>query len=288
MDTITASGPNEEQIKYWNDESGQKWVNAQAMLDLQLEKLGFHAMDAAHLGSGDRVIDVGCGCGATTLEIARRVGSKGSVTGIDISTPMLAQAQRSAAAAGVTNVHFLNTDAQTHTFTADSADALFSRFGVMFFADPRAAFANLRGALSARGRLGFVCWRSFPENSWVAVPMMAAMQLVPLQAPPPPDAPGPFAFADADRVRGILSDAGFAKMQLDPIDETLTVGGGSDLDRAVEFLLQMGPTSRLLREADPKLLPQVAAAVRSALEPYHGPDGVQMTGAVWVVTATAS
>lgn len=199
---------------------------------------------------------------------------------------MLAQARKSAAAAGVGNACFVHTDAQTHAFEPNSADAICSRFGVMFFADPRAAFANLRRALSARGRLAFVCWRSFPENPWVAVPMMAAIPHMPPITPPPPDAPGPFAFADAERVRGILTDAGFANVRLDAVDETITVGGAADLDRAVEFLLQIGPTARVLRESDPKILPAVAAAVRSALEPYHGPNGVQMTGAVWIVSAT--
>lgn len=285
MDTIDTTGPNAEQITYWNDEPGQRWVAAQAALDAQLSALGGRAMDAAHLNDGARVLDVGCGCGATTLELARRVGSAGSVTGVDVSAPMLAQARRAAAAAGVANVRFLNADAQTQVFEADSADVIFSRFGVMFFADPRAAFANLRGALRARGRVAFVCWRSFPENPWVAVPMMAALQHVSLPPPPPPDAPGPFAFADAERVRAILTGAGFADVHCEAHDETLNVGGASDLDQVVNFLLEIGPTARALKEADPQVLPAVTAAVRAALEPYHGANGVRMTGAVWVVTA---
>jgi SAM-dependent methyltransferase len=195
----------------------------------------------------------------------------------------LARAQ--GAAAGAANVRFVNADAQTHRLDADSADVVFSRFGVMFFADPAAAFANLRQALTARGRLAFVCWRSFPENPWMAVPMMAAIQHVTLPPPPPPDAPGPFAFADADRVHAILTGAGFTDVGVNAVDETLTVGGTTDLDRAVRFLLDLGPTARVLREADPAVLPAVTAAIREALRPYHGPEGVRMTGAAWIATA---
>lgn len=288
MASIEAAGPNAEQIKYWNEDTAQRWVEAQAALDAQLDQLGQLAMDAGSLSSGDRVVDIGCGCGATTLEIARRVGSKGSVTGVDVSAPMLAQARRAAAAAGASNVSFINADAQTHAFATGATDALFSRFGIMFFADPGAAFVNLRRALTPKGRLAFVCWRAFPENPWMAVPMMAALQHVTLPPPPPPDAPGPFAFADADRVRALLTGAGFADVRFEAVDRTLTIGGSGDLDEVVSFLLMLGPTARALREADPSVLPAVRVAVRAALEPYHGPDGVRMAGAVWVVTARNS
>jgi ubiquinone/menaquinone biosynthesis C-methylase UbiE len=285
METIAAEGPNAEQIKFWNDDPAQRWVEAQAALDAQLNDLGRRTMDAAGLDSDARVIDVGCGCGATTLEMARRVGTKGFVTGVDVSMPMLTQARRAAAEGKISNVAFINADAQTHAFTAGSVEVLFSRFGVMFFADPRAAFANLHRALTPDGRLAFVCWRSFLENPWMAVPMMAALQHVTLPPPPPPDAPGPFAFADADRVRAILADAGFANVRVDPVDETLTVGGRGGLDQAVSFLLQIGPTARALREVDPGVLPRVTEAVRAALEPYYTPAGVRMLGAAWLVTA---
>jgi ubiquinone/menaquinone biosynthesis C-methylase UbiE len=283
MPTIEPTGPNAEQIKYWNEESAQRWVEFQAALDAQLETLGRRAMERAALQSGERVLDVGCGCGTTTLELARRVGPTGAAIGLDISAPMLEQARR--VAAQTSNVRFINADAQTHRLEEDSVDVIFSRFGVMFFADPRAAFANLRTALATRGRLAFACWRSLPENPWMAVPMMAAMQHVTMPPPPAPDAPGPLAFADADRVRGILSGAGFTDVRFDPVDEMLTVGGSTDLDRAVRFLLDLGPTARLLRDADPGVLPAVTAAIRDALEPYHGPEGVRMSGAVWIVTA---
>jgi SAM-dependent methyltransferase len=280
-------GPNAEQIKYWNEVSGAKWVALQPVIDEQIRPLGLLAMDRAGLRPGERVLDVGCGCGETTIELARRVAPGGQVTGIDISAPMLERARASAAAAG-SAARFEIADAQTHAFAPDSADVLFSRFGVMFFADPTAAFANLRRALTPTGRLAFVCWQALPENAWMAVPMLAALQHLPPPAMPAPDAPGPFAFADPARVRRILEGAGFRDVQLEDVREMLTVGGGAGPEETAEFMLQMGPTAAALREApDPTLKPRVLAAVRAALLPYATPQGIRMASACWVVTAAA-
>ena len=283
MDVNAPSGPNAEQIKYWN-ENGRKWVTLHGVIDQQIRPLGLRAMDRAALHAGDDVLDVGCGCGATTVEIARRVAPGGRATGIDISAVMLEEARRRARDVGAA-AHFELTDAQTHRFTPASVDVIFSRFGVMFFVDPTAAFANLRRALRPDGRLAFVCWRSLPDNPWMFVPLGAALQLLPPPPLPAPDAPGPFAFADQARVRGILEGAGFRDVQFDPVDEMLTIGG-ADLDETVAFLMQMGPTGMLLRQAnDPSLEPRVAAAVRASLEPYLTPTGVRMSSASWIVTA---
>src|SRR5262249_6517301 len=149
----------------------------------------------------ERVLDVGCGTGQTSIELARRAGPGGAVTGIDISAPMLARARARAADAGARTVTFLDADAQTHRFDPASLDVCFSRFGIMFFAAPDAAFANLRSALRPAGRLAFVCWQSMRDNPWMLVPLMAAAAHITLPPPPAPDAPGPFSFADADRVR---------------------------------------------------------------------------------------
>jgi SAM-dependent methyltransferase len=261
-------------------------VALQEVIDTQLAPLGQRTMDRGAIAAGERVLDVGCGCGQTTLELARRVGTSGSVLGVDISSVMLDRARELARAAGVAHVDFTNADAQTHAFPAESFDVLFSRFGVMFFADPRAAFANLRAALKRGGRVAFVCWRTLPENPWMAVPIAAALQHIEPPAMPAPDAPGPFAFADAARVRGILEGAGFDAVAFDGLDETLTIGGGGELDRTVDFLLQMGPTAAALREAGPAKTAQVAAAVREALVPYHQDGvGVRMASAAWIVTA---
>jgi SAM-dependent methyltransferase len=283
--TIDASGPNAEQFKHWNEVAGPKWVDLQKFIDEQIRPFGSMMMDKAGIGSGHRVLDVGCGCGDTTFEIARRIGPSGAVTGIDISGPMLQTARASARTAGVSNVTFEHADAQTAALPRQHFDVIFSRFGVMFFADPKAAFTNLRGALKPGGRLAFVCWRPLPENQWVMVPMSAIVNHVQLPPPPPPGAPGPFAFADADRVRAILTGAGFSNLEFDPVDRMMSIGGGVDLDATVGFLLQMGPTAVAVRDASDADRVKIAASVREVLLPHFGDSGVCLGGAVWLVTA---
>jgi SAM-dependent methyltransferase len=283
---MNADGPNAEQITYWNDTAGPKWVAYEALLDAQIRPLGEAAMDRAEIREGDRVLDVGCGTGQTSIELARRVGPTAKVTGVDISAPMLARARTRADGAGVRNVDFLEADAQTQRFAPESVDVCFSRFGVMFFAAPDAAFANLCRALRPTGRLGFVCWQQLPDNPWMMVPLVAAAAHITLPPPPAPDAPGPFSFADQGRVRGILERAGFADVTFEDHRTTLTIGGDGPLDQAVDFLLQgVGPTSAAMRQADPALRATVSTAVRDALQPFHTPQGVRMACAAWLVTA---
>jgi SAM-dependent methyltransferase len=279
-------GPNAEQVKYWN-EQGEKWVALQEVVDGQIGPLGERLMDEVAIASGECVLDVGCGCGATTLELARRVAPTGAVVGIDISMPMLARAEERARAADVTNVRFTLGDAQMHAFDAGAFDVVFSRFGIMFFTHPDAAFANLRGALRCGGRLGFICWRSLQENPWLLVPLMAVAQHVPLPDPPAPGAPGPFALADGTRVRDLLTRAGFHAIAIEPFSDTIGVGGG-DLDRAVEIMLQLGPAGAALRQASTEPHRALVASVRAALAPYHTPEaGVRLPAAAWLVTAQA-
>src|SRR5947199_350388 len=205
MATLEPAGPNAEQIKYWNETAGPKWIAFQRLLDAQLEPLGRRTMDAAGSVGGERVLDVGCGCGDTTLELGRRVGPEGRVLGVDVSGGMVARAAEAAREARLRNVGFENADAQTHRFARGEFDVLYSRFGVMFFADAAAAFTNLRSALGPGGRLAFICWQALRENPWLAVPLAAAARHLTLPPPPAPDAPGPFSLGDPERVRGILS-----------------------------------------------------------------------------------
>jgi SAM-dependent methyltransferase len=281
---MESSGPNAEQIAYWNDR-GKQWVAVNDMLDAMIGPLGRHALDRARVAPGETVLDVGCGCGDTTLELARRVGPSGRVHGVDISAPMLARARERAQQAGASQITFEQADAQTHAFAPATFDLVFSRFGVMFFVDPRAAFANLRGALRPGGRLAFVCWQAFPQNSWMAVPLMAAAPHVKLPAPPAPDAPGPFSFGDDQRVRSILSDAGFANVTVDALQEPVTLAGSGGLDAAVEFAVTgVGPLAAALREAGPAAATPVRAAIREALAPYTTGDSVRLPSAAWVVS----
>jgi SAM-dependent methyltransferase len=278
---------NSDQITFWNDAGGQKWVRYQAMLDQQLDEVGALAMDAAQVKAGESVLDVGCGCGSTTLEIARRVGPAGRVTGGDISRPMLALARDRARDAGLANAAFLQADAQVFEFRPEY-DLLFSRFGVMFFDDPPAAFANLHSSLKKSGaRLAFVCWQNIQKNPWMLTPMMAALQHITIDAPPSPDAPGPFAFADPARVEGILATAGFRNVVLRGLELDLAIGGGVSLEETVAFLLEMGPLGRVLGGADEAVKAKVAVAVKDAIAQHAGDDGVRMAGSVWIVTADA-
>jgi SAM-dependent methyltransferase len=284
--SLPAAGPNAEQITYWSETTGPKWVALADLLDSQIGPLGELAMSSAALRAGERVLDVGCGCGHTSLELGRRVGARGRVQGIDISAPMLALARERAAQEGAGNVEFVLADAQTTALERGRFDLIFSRFGVMFFADPPAAFANLRRSLGAAGRLAFVCWQPLGSNPWMAIPLAAAAAHVPLPPPPPAGAPGPFAFGDPDRVARILTEAGFADVSLESVETTLRVGGDTGLEGAVRFLLEgVGPTSAALREAPDSLREKVADAVRTALAPHVTPRGVEVGAAVWIATA---
>jgi SAM-dependent methyltransferase len=288
VSTLAATGPNAEQITFWNETAAPRWLNGQQALDTQLAPLGREALERARLVAGERVLDVGCGCGHTTLELAARVGPRGAVTGIDISAPLLARARARVQAAGLANVKLLNADAQVTPLGENAFDLVFSRFGVMFFADPKAAFANLRASLTPRGRVVFVCWQELARNPWMAVSLQAASKVVALPPPLPPGAPGPFAFADAARVRGILEGAGFADVEIEPREGKLVVGGeASDASAAADFLLEVGPLSAALREAGEVARPRVFAAVRDAIAPYTTPDGVALGYGTWVVHAAA-
>jgi len=277
-----ASPPNAAQIEHWNGQAGETWVKLQERLDAQLAPLGRLVMDRAGIRPGEAILDTGCGTGQTTLELAERVGAAGQVTGLDISRPMLELARQRGRSAGMGQLRFEEGDAQTRAFAPASLDLVFSRFGVMFFADPVAAFANLRAALRPGGRLGFVCWRPARDNEWVAVPMEAAFRHLPRPPAPEPGAPGEFAFADRARVEGILAGAGFADIQVEAADARI---GGSSLDLAVDTTLRMGPVGAALREEAPDKRPAVEAAVRAALAPFAGPDGVRMGAAMWLVSA---
>lgn len=277
-------GPNAQQATYWNEGAGPTWAELQVPLDRQLAPLGHAAMAALLPRPGERLLDIGCGAGATSLDLARAVSPDGHVTGADISGTLLAVARRRAE--GLAGVEFLEADVQTHAFAPSTFDGVFSRFGVMFFGDPGAAFANIHRALKPGGRLAFVCWRTPAENPIMSLPMAAALAKLPpsaASAPPAPGAPGPFAFADPDRVRDILADAGFTDVLLTPTD--MKVGGG-DLETVLAMALKVGPLGALLRE-HPEHRDAAIEAVREALSAHNGPEGVKLGSATWVVTARA-
>lgn len=286
MPDLKTEGPNSQQIEYWNESSGPRWVEMGDVIDAQIQPLGEVAMDRAQIARGERVLDIGCGCGQTTLELSTRVGPIGSVLGLDISKPMLERADQRAREGGHANVAFQQADAQTFEFPSADFDVLFSRFGVMFFSSPVDAFSNLRSTLRPGGRLTFVAWRELGRNPWMLLPLTAAAKhLPPTDAPPDPHAPGPFAFADRDRVTTILQQSGFEKIEHESLEMDLLVGGGRSLDQTVEFLLNLGPTGAALAQAGPDLRDQVMNEIHEVITPYHGDDGVRMPSATWVVSA---
>ena len=275
--------PNAKQIEEWNGEKGKRWLEQYEKVQRELVGFGRRAMDHAAIQSGERILDIGCGSGETTLELARRAGPAGSALGVDISRLLLDAARAAARQAELPNVSFEEADAQTHSFAPASFGVVFSRFGVMFFEDSDAAFRNLKRALRLGGRLCFVCWRPLQDSEFFVIPMSAAMRRLPPPPPMDPDAPGPGAFANPDRVRGILSRAGFADIAIDPLDEKV---GGWSLDEAVDMLVRMGPASAMIGGAPPEVQQAIDADIRAALKPLQRPDGTVFLGAAaWLVSA---
>jgi SAM-dependent methyltransferase len=283
-DPATDNG-NAAQIAYWNDRAAVAWTTFQERIDAAFTRLTAIALDAAAPAAGEQVIDVGCGCGATVLELARRVGPSGHVLGLDVSEPMAGRARERIAAAKLSNAEVVISDAATYPLRQANADLLFSRFGVMFFVDPTAAFTNLRTAMRPGGRLLFAVWRPLSDNPWFTLPMGAAREFLPPQPDVEPDAPGPFALADEQRVRGILTTAGWRDAALSRHDVLIRLAASGKLDEATEFATSVGPLSRALAEVDPEIQSRVRVAVAQALKPVDGADGVSLTGSIWLVSA---
>jgi SAM-dependent methyltransferase len=270
----------------WNGDSGTRWAANLARLDVMLEDFGNAAIAAADARPGERILDIGCGSGTSTFPLADRIGTDGHVLGVDISE-QLVEIARGAAPAGAP-IEFRCADAATAPLPAGKFDLLFSRFGVMFFDDPVAAFAHMRGALKPGGRLAFVCWRGAQENDWVQLPMAAIRDIV-QPAPADPNAPGPFAFGDRQKIADILSAAGFTAIDITPFDTSISYGRGvtreDAIDDALDMAFQVGPLARALADQSDDIRAKSAAAVRAAFAKRPGETSVQIDGAAWIVTA---
>ena len=279
------STDNAEQIAEWNGAMGHRWAELQAQIDGIVVPFGEAALKRAAPQAGERVIDVGCGCGGTSIELARRVGAAGRVLGVDVSQPMLEVARARAGPASWAHLEFREADASAAELPAET-DLLYSRFGVMFFGQPVPAFRHLRKAMRSHGRFVFVCWRLPRDNPWAMAPLVAARKAMGITpAPADPIAPGPFAFADDERVRTLLSDAGFERIDVQRFDAPVFLGPTPRV--AAENSVRIGPTSRLVREVGVENLPSIVDAIESALAPLATAGGpVSLNGSTWIVAAS--
>lgn len=272
----------DEQAKLWNGPAGRAWVDEQELLDQIFTPFQHRLMEAVSARGPHDVLDVGCGTGSTTLAIARVLGASGRCAGIDISQPMIAAA-RARGEREEAHASFICASAQTYPFERGSFDMIVSRFGVMFFDDPVAAFANLRHAARKDGRLHFIAWRSAAENPFMTTAERAAAPLLSNLPPRRPDAPGQFAFGDSDRVRSILEASGWSGITIRSTDVDCSLPE-TDL---VPYLNRLGPVGMALQEADEETRAEVIARVRPAFDSYvHGSD-VRFTAACWTVDAHA-
>jgi SAM-dependent methyltransferase len=274
--------PNDEMTEFWNERGGRQWVRERARYDAMLASCGRRLFEAVALQAGERVLDVGCGNGATTLEAATLIGPEGSVLGVDLSGPMLEEARRRADEVGANRVEFMQLDAQTAALPGPF-DAMISRFGVMFFDDRAKAFENLAQSIGPGGRMCFVCWQEMMKNEWLRVPLLAAVEHVGIPDLPVPGAPGPFSLAESSTIRGLLESVGMTDIAVEEgIDQRLM---GRDLDDVMSFFLADEFARRLLDDKDPELVRRAEDAMRDALRPYVGSDGVSLGSAYWIVSA---
>jgi SAM-dependent methyltransferase len=280
---MSETRPNEDQAARWNTSSGRLWVEMQDVLDRLFAPFEAMLIAEAFPREGGRVLDIGCGAGATALAMARRLGPQGLCLGVDISGPLVAAAQARADAEGLTSAAFVQADAQTHAFAPGSFDAVISRFGVMFFDDPVAAFAHVRLALRPRGQLAFAAWRSPAENPFMTAAARAAAPFLPPLPAPAPDAPGQFAFADEGRVRRILDASGWTDVAVRPVDVPSSIAE-KDL---MAYGTKLGPVGLALRDAKEPVLGRVTEAVREGFRPYVQDGAARFTAACWLVTARA-
>ena len=276
---------NAKQKEFWSGKGGDYWVVKQNEMDIMLNPLGEKALAKLDLKSNSKVLDVGCGCGATTLEIAKKV-SDGTVTGLDISVPMLDQAKSEASIQGISNVDFRVVDVQVEQLASKEYDYVYSRFGVMFFEDPFEAFRNISSSVKEGGKLSFVCWQDPYLNPWQSLSIQVIRGYLDIPSPPP-RSPGPFAFQEKDYVKDILEQSGFPNISLDDNQEDITMFAGKSLQEASEDYLAINPVvTEMLKDSPDSLKAKIVESLKEAFSEYHKGDGLLFPSATWIVSAS--
>lgn len=277
-----AAERHRKQIEAWNGPMGQQWAANQARSERNLEQITEALLRVAQPQPGEQVLDIGCGCGGSSVAFGAAVGPNGYVLGADVSAPMIEVAKGLA----LPQTEFALADAASHDFPRAKFDLLISRFGVMFFGDPDTAFAHIRRAMKPGARVVLACWRPLSENPWVRVPMGAMRAVLPAPPPQPgPEEPGPFAFGDTTRVTRILVNGGFAPPAFERFDFDMRFP--PDAERAANALIQIGPAGRLMRDQTEDVRIAAMAAIAGSLAPFLKGDQIALPGSVWLITSTA-
>ena len=278
---------NAAQREFWNSAVSRPWADQHERMDRIVADFTQIILEFAAPQPGEHVLDIGCGSGTTTLELAKRVGPSGHVLGADIAENSIARLRERIAAAGVTQAETIVADVSVHPFAPASFDLVFSRFGVMFFADPTAAFTNVRGAMKPGGRLSLAVFRTARETPWPNGPMDAVRHLLPPIPTPGPEDPGPFSWGDPARVDRILEGAGFREVTLTPLDHKVRLAPPGGIAEAIDFMTTFGPLMRVLPSLPAEQQAAVRAELRIFFRSYDGPDGVVLPAANWIVQARA-
>ena len=275
---------NIKQKQFWSGAGGDVWVDKQREMDIMLNPLGERVIQGLDLKEETKILDIGCGCGATTLEIAKIV-NQGEVIGVDISEPMLERATQTASDMALTNISYQVKDVQVDEMPNKYFDIAFSRFGVMFFEDPFEAFNNINHSLKDDGQLSFVCWQHASLNPWQSLSIQVIKEFLDLPAPPP-KSPGPFAFEDKSYIEEILNASGFRDIEIKDNQEDIVMFSGKSIREACEDYLTINPVvTEMLKNSPSELREEILEALIGKFSDYHKDDGLLFPSATWIVTA---
>ena len=269
---------------YWNEDGGRKWSENIDIVESMIAPISDRLIEKISASEGDKVLDIGCGGGITSIKLANLVGATGTVIGIDVSETILNIAR--SRGAGINNLQFIHRDAASARLGDNKFDIITSRFGVMFFDNPVLAFKNLHAALKPTGRMVFLCWRKIQENPSMAEPARIALEVLSPPAAtdiPDPTAPGPFSLSNPAHLTTILQASGFNNIELQEVDASLPMG---NIDEAIAYSMKMGPASQIIKSATGQKKEKVAAAIRKTFRKYTAHNRVKVPSATWIVSAT--